>query len=292
MEKRNIRLQKILTKSFLIKEYKINANSAVYISKLVCCSATVIYKYLRKHTIKIRNPSERQRGSKNPNWKGIKAITNKQYYCKKCKSKIKSDTYLYGSKLCGSCASHTFIDGRTNKKHYCIDCGKELINIYAKRCTSCSTKKKWQNKEYREKLRRIFRKKWEDISYREKALRAMHEGRKCKPNKPEKTLNRLLNKLLPKEYKYVGDGNVILGGFNPDFININGQKKILEFYGCYWHKCPKCKFGNKRLLDVRRLKTYKKYGYKTLIIWGHELKDLNKVKNRILNFHKTNLTKC
>ena len=126
---------------------------------------------------------------------------------------------------------------------------------------------------------------WNDSKYREKTLKAIHEGRKLKPNIPEKFINRLLNKLLPKEYKFVGDGKVILGGFNPDFINVNGQKKIIEMYGCYWHKCPKCKFGNKRLLDVRRLKTYKKYGYKTLIIWQHELKDLNRVKNRILKFH-------
>ncbi|KKL48467.1 hypothetical protein LCGC14_2325240, partial [marine sediment metagenome] len=32
--------------------------------------------------------------------------------------------------------------------------------------------------------------------------------------------------------------------------------------------------------------TYKRYGYKTLIIWEHELKNLDKVKTNILKFNK------
>ncbi len=31
-------------------------------------------------------------------------------------------------------------------------------------------------------------------------------------------------------------------------------------------------------------KDYKKYGYKTLIIWQHELKDLNKLTKKVLRF--------
>ena len=102
-----------------------------------------------------------------------------------------------------------------------------------------------------------------------------------KPNKPEKALNALLNKLLPKEYKYVGNFKFWIESFNPDFININGQKKIIEMYGDYWHNRKDAK---KR--DKRRLIAYKQYGYKTLIIWEHELKDLEKVKSLIIDFTK------
>ncbi|KKM20140.1 hypothetical protein LCGC14_1648420, partial [marine sediment metagenome] len=107
-----------------------------------------------------------------------------------------------------------------------------------------------------------------------------------KINKSEKVLRNLLSKTVSNKYKYVGNGKYWIINFNPDFININGQKKIIELYGCYWHKCPKCKFGNKRTIDIGRIKTYKKYGYQTLIVWEHELKNLDKVKTNILKFNK------
>lgn len=127
---------------------------------------------------------------------------------------------------------------------------------------------------------------WKNPKYREKQLSAIINGLKLKPNKPEKLLNTLLNKLYSKEYKYVGDGEIFIAGFVPDFINCNGQKKIIELYGDYWHNLRKVK---KR--DEQRLKIYAKYGYKTLIIWEHELKDLTKLKNKILKFNKEGI-KC
>ncbi len=52
---------------------------------------------------------------------------------------------------------------------------------------------------------------------------------------------------------------------------------IVEVFGCYWHKCSKCGHGDRPLqqLDIGRLRTYKKHGYTTLIIWEHELKHSN-----------------
>ena len=91
----------------------------------------------------------------------------------------------------------------------------------------------------------------------------------------------MLNTLLPKEYKFVGDGKVFIANFVPDFINVNGQKKIIEIFGDYWHKRPEV---IKR--DKRRKIAYKKYGYKTLIVWEHELKDLEKLEKKIIEFSK------
>ena len=58
------------------------------------------------------------------------------------------------------------------------------------------------------------------------------------------------------------------------------QKKIIEMYGDYWHNRPD--WGKR---DERRLKTYKKLGYQTLIIWEHELKDLEKLRTKVMRFH-------
>ena len=136
----------------------------------------------------------------------------------------------------------------------CIDCGKELGDYRSKRCRSCNTKE-----QHRKNM----------FNYNKK------------PNKPEKALNKLLQDVLPREYKFVGNNEIIIDTFNPDFININGQKKIIELYGDYWHNLPK-----QRKLHKIRIKTYKKYGYKTLIIWEHKLKNLEKLKDRILKFNK------
>ena len=38
--------------------------------------------------------------------------------------------------------------------------------------------------------------------------------------------------------------------------------------------------------DEERLKIYSKYGYKTLIIWEHELKNQNEVLNKIQEFFR------
>lgn len=119
---------------------------------------------------------------------------------------------------------------------------------------------------------------WQNEEYRNKCLKAWHKSNLLSPNKPEKCLIKLLDKNLPKTYKFVGDGKLIINGFCPDFVN-KDNNKIIEMYGDYWHNKLKLK---KR--DKRRIITYKKHGYKTLVIWEHELKDLNKVKNKIQEF--------
>ena len=63
----------------------------------------------------------------------------------KCGNKIHKD-----SKLCRSCSQKmrlknpkhhpSYIDGRTLKKYYCKDCGKELSSYLQKRCLKCYRK--------------------------------------------------------------------------------------------------------------------------------------------------------
>jgi len=107
-------------------------------------------------------------------------------------------------------------------------------------------------------------------------IRKILKSCKNSPNKAEQKLNKIIQEIFKKEYKFVGDGKVIIGGFCPDFINVNGQKKIIELYGDYWH-------NKKEVIerDNRRVKTYKKYGYKTLIVWEHELKEKEILKNKL-----------
>lgn len=195
-------------------------------------------------------------------------------------------------------------DGRTKRREKCKNCPK-IINIYQNKsglCKKCSSKllfsdlnfrkkllknsikamkKVFKSKEYCDKLRKSTKNLWKNKNYREKVVKAILKSSRIKPNKKEKLLNELLQKVLPNEYEFVGDGKIILGGLCPDFVNVNGQKKLIELYGDYWHNLP-----DKKKIDEQRLVVYEAYGYKTLIIWEHELKDLNKVKTKILEFNR------
>ncbi len=78
-------------------------------------------------------------------------------------------------------------------------------------------------------------------------------------------------------YKYVGDGHVIINGRCPDFINIDGKKQVIEVFGNYWHD----------IFDVgRKVEHYRKYGFKTLVIWEEELKNHEKVLAKIKSFSR------
>jgi len=294
---KNSKYHNILTKGFLIKEYIINKKSTIKIAKYIDCGKTTIENYLIKYNIKRRNKAANWDNKNNPKFKHGKTL--KIHYCLDCEKIIE-----YRSMRCQSCAvkflckigvlckqgknspnfgktatketkirmslSHggTGIS-QTDIKCHCIDCGKEIYHSTwfrgGKRCKSCAVKEQHRNN--------IF-------DYR----RA--------PNKPETLLFNLFKISLPKEYKFVGNNKIVIDTFNPDFINCNGQKKIIELFGCYWHKCQQCGFGNGKKVDNRKLKVYKKYGYKTLIIWEHELKQPEQVIAKIMEFNLKEKITC
>jgi G:T-mismatch repair DNA endonuclease (very short patch repair protein) len=180
----------------------------------------------------------------------IDGRTLKKHYCKICGKEIGWMAAIHGTGLCHLCYCKTgrshYLDGRSLIKPKCVDCGKELAEYRAKRCQSCETIKRYKNGIL-----------------------------SITPNKPEK----ILINLLKNKFKYIGDGAIWIGGFNPDFIN-SKQNKIIELYGDYWHNRKDAKER-----DKLRIPTYKKYGYKTLIIWETEFKNLNKMINKIRSFY-------
>ena len=98
--------------------------------------------------------------------------------------------------------------------------------------------------------------------------------------KPELKVLNILNTLNLLKYKHVGQGKFFIEQLCPDFVNIT-NKKIIEVFGDYWHNLPASK---KR--DYFRFKLYKKYGYRTLVIWEHELKNLDLLAGKILEFEE------
>lgn len=99
-------------------------------------------------------------------------------------------------------------------------------------------------------------------------IKAQRRGMK-KPNKKESYLLEILEEFFPNEWQYVGNGAVVIECLVPDYIDINNKKLIIELFGDYWHGTNRARPYSS---EAERSDIYKKYGYRMLVIWEHELK--------------------
>jgi len=145
---------------------------------------------------------------------------------------------------------------------------------------SCKDRK-WTPEQI-EKRRQGMVRKWASLSAEErnKWIRAAMRGCSRSPNKPESVLMRVLNEISPNQWQYVGDGAVVIGGCNPDFININGKKLIIELFGNYWHGV-KARYNSTP--DARQA-IFGEYGYKTLIVWEKEVEKRQELEEKLRQF--------
>lgn len=133
--------------------------------------------------------------------------------------------------------------------------------------------------EGRKRIAEASKRTWAGLSEEEKDERV----KKCmgpprfKPNRYEVRLGEILGELFPEQWKYVGNGEVVIGGKCPDFVNINGKKQIIELYGEYWHKGEDPK---------ERINHFGRYGYSSLILWAKELRPKNTIhlQEKLLSF--------
>jgi G:T-mismatch repair DNA endonuclease (very short patch repair protein) len=109
-------------------------------------------------------------------------------------------------------------------------------------------------------------------------IAALCKATQIRPTRPETKLATILNRIFPGEYKYVGNGEIIIGRKNPDFININGKKKIIEMFGNYWHKKEDSQI---------RINAFKPFGFETFIVWEKELKNFKSLEQRLEEFHRS-----
>lgn len=116
-------------------------------------------------------------------------------------------------------------------------------------------------------------------------------------NKTEARLDKIIQRVLPSQYKYNGGAQL---GFRihrhiPDFVNVNGQKKIIELNGCFWHCCEQCNIVRHpkgvsavfiRDRDKRFISDSEALGYKTLTIWEHDMADEGSVIKKLEDFNE------
>lgn len=82
--------------------------------------------------------------------------------------------------------------------------------------------------------------------------------------------------------RYVGDGQVIIGGRCPDFIH-RTEDKVIEIFGSYWHSD-----ANSRVKPCYHyqptMEHYKRCGFDCLILWDYELNDEKLVLTKVAPF--------
>lgn len=145
--------------------------------------------------------------------------------------------------------------------------------------------------EIRKKMSLNNARYWKGKVKSERHLRKIMSAWNIKPNKVEQRLIDIIHKYsLP--FKYVGDGKVILGGLNPDFINTDGSKQLVEIFGRAFHdpKFPR----RVRIPSIAGQESYRKavyasLGFDCLVMWDDEMKQLSdrEIANRIRRFIKS-----
>lgn len=151
-------------------------------------------------------------------------------------------------------------------------------------------KKGWDAPGKRKKRGELKKTHWKDPIYRENNIRATIKANQKRPTHPEKRVKKLLDLIYPKKYLYNGNkGDIIIGGRCPDFVNCNGEKKVIEVNGIYWHLWKIQKDRNnpnltKEMIEAEERKPYEKFGFKVLFIWEDELENEEKAIEKIKGF--------
>ena len=112
--------------------------------------------------------------------------------------------------------------------------------------------------------------RWADTKYREEHLKYSFAALNMRPNKLEQVVDTMLRSYFPNEWKYCGDGSVTIGGFSPDFINVNGKKLLIEVFGNYWHVDAPDTPSYRR--EKPRKAIFRKYGFRTLVLWEKNIR--------------------
>lgn len=200
---------------------------------------------------------------------------------KATQSKMRSEQYSNGNNP---------FQGKTHKKETLSKIREKAIKRnadpeYRKMISECTKKamtpevrdlisQSWKSRspEWKVKKSKMEKKRWrEDKNFAER----MRKSRNAKPNKSEIKLNDILDEMYPGEWKFTGDFSFIINGKNPDFVNCNGKKLIIELFGEYWHQGE---------TQEDRAKCFSPFGYRTLVIWWKELQDKELTINKIRGF--------
>lgn len=153
-----------------------------------------------------------------------------------------------------------------------------------------SLKKFWkENPQARKKLSKIMKNRWKDKDYSERVIKSWRKSIQIKPSSFELKIILLCSKYkLP--FVYTGDGRILIGYKNPDFID-KKNKVIIEVFLDYFKIRD---YGSIKKYINQRRKHFLKYGYKTIFISEKEINIKNWENvciNKIKNFYQVEVLK-
>ncbi len=115
-----------------------------------------------------------------------------------------------------------------------------------------------------------------------------------KDTKPEMTVRRLVHSM---GYRYRLHSDKLPG--RPDMV-FAGRRKVIFVHGCFWHRhggdCPltrmpksrldfwEPKLEKNRVRDQEKQRRLREMGWDYLIVWECQLRDLDKVAERVRGF--------
>lgn len=144
------------------------------------------------------------------------------------------------------------------------------ISLKGKHCSPKTEFKKghipWCKGKTNPKLREL----WKNQQFRERRIKKILKSLFKRPTSLEKQMIDMIEKYnLP--YKYTGNGLFLIGGKNPDFVNVNGEKICIEVRNrnvCkYWTKITPEEYKR------RRIEHFAKWGWECIVLWEDDLEN-------------------
>jgi len=202
----------------------------------------------------------------------IRLLRSKQYFklCASCAHK--GEKHPFFGKHHSEAAREKMSERQKGEKHHYF--GKHLSEIHKQRISEAEKGKKLTERT-RKKMHEaaIIRLKKPGEKDKMRKIGRHQSGKKTNPE-------RIFEKICQRnnlDFHYVGDGSLWIGKkkekqLNPDFIEANGKKILVEIFGDYWHS-PLLRPNMKEYstLGYRR-KHYKQYNWIPLFFWESDLK--------------------
>lgn len=116
---------------------------------------------------------------------------------------------------------------------------------------------------------------------------------RCKGTKVEMRVRRLVHSM---GYRYRLHARQLPG--HPDMV-FAGRKKAIFVHGCFWHRHPDCalarlpksrldfwlpKLQGNRLRDLAEQEKLSALGWRVMVVWECQLKDMDDLAKRIIAF--------
>ena len=94
----------------------------------------------------------------------------------------------------------------------------------------------------------------------------LSKQRNGEQNRLERKVEKILELMYPDQWKFVGNGKLIISGKIPDIVHKN-KKVIIEVFGNYWHS-EKFVGKPKEEHEKERINFFESNGYAGLLLQG------------------------